>query len=209
MNPEAFYDEGVDHIFEYTTKDNLKDFFASINKGDIHPIDGIRSRALAYKSTGLRGRNEYMLPDRGSTEKYREEYSYFGYKPAAIMEFGTGCQKVCDFCLRWRIEGAEEKLINLDLTKNDLRNIKEPTIMFIDNDFLCSDEKLNTFINLVKDLNLKKNYIMYGSVKGIIEYEKYLKVLHEIGLKASLLAMKHSMMMNFQSIIRAHPQTII
>lgn len=187
LNPEAFYDEGVDHIFEYTTKDNLKDFFASINKGDIHPIDGIRSRALAYKSTGLRGRNEYMLPDRGSTEKYREEYSYFGYKPAAIMEFGTGCQKVCDFCLRWRIEGAEEKLINLDLTKNDLRNIKEPTIMFIDNDFLCSDEKLNTFINLVKDLNLKKNYIMYGSVKGIIEYEKYLKVLHEIGLKALLV----------------------
>ena len=52
---------------------------------------------------------------------------------------------------------------------------------------MCSDEKLNTFINLVKDLNLKKNYIMYGSVKGIIEYEKYLKVLHEIGLKALLV----------------------
>jgi len=128
-----------------------------------------------------------MLPDRSSTEKYRHEYSYFGFRPAAIMEFGTGCEKVCDFCLRWRIEGAKEKLIDIELTKNDLRNIKEPTIMFIDNDFLCSEEKLTTFINIVRELNLKKNYIMYGSTKGVILYEKYLKKLSEIGLKALLV----------------------
>ena len=188
LNPEGFYDYNVDYIFEYTTKDNLNSFFASINKEDIiPPKDGIRSRSWSYKSTGQKGRNEYMLPDRKSTEKYRQEYSYFGYKPAAIMEFGTGCEKVCDFCLRWRIEGAKEKLIDIDLTKNDLRNIKEPTIMFIDNDFLCSEEKLINFINIVRELNLKKNYIMHGSTKGVILYEKYLKLLSDIGLKALLV----------------------
>jgi radical SAM superfamily enzyme YgiQ (UPF0313 family) len=187
LDPEGFYDDHVDYIFEYTTRANLKTFFASINGGETGSMDGIRSKQLSYKSTGKKGRNEYMLPDRMSTEKYRQDYSYFGYKPAAIMEFGTGCQKVCDFCLRWRIEGSKEKLINLELTENDLRNIKEPTIMFIDNDFLCSEEKLISFITLVKELNLKKNYIMYGSVEGVIQYEKYLKLLREIGLKALLV----------------------
>ena len=132
-------------------------------------------------------KNEYMLPDRSSTVKYRHEYSYFGYRPAAIMEFGLGCEKVCDFCLRWRIEGAKEKLIDIDLIKKDLANIQEPTIMFIDNDFFGNEEKIITFINIIKELNLKKNYIMYGSVKGVILYEKYLKQLSEIGLKALLV----------------------
>ncbi|MDD4436696.1 MAG: cobalamin-dependent protein [Tissierellia bacterium] len=187
LNPEGFYNDNVDYIFEYTTKDNINTFFAKFNKEEMPSIDGIRAKASSYSSTGQKGRNKYMLPDRSSTEKYRHEYSYFGYKPAAIMEFGTGCEKVCDFCLRWRIEGAKEKLIDIELTKNDLRNIKEPTIMFIDNDFLCSEEKLTTFINIVRELNLKKNYVMYGSAKGVILYEKYLKELSEFGLKAMLV----------------------
>lgn len=187
LNPEAFYNENVDYIFEYTNKDNIKKLIWALAGGQIPLIDGIRSKESAYKSTGKKGRNEYMLPDRKSTEKYRQDYSYFGYRPAAIMEFGTGCEKVCDFCLRWRIEGVEEKLIDLDLSKKDLLSIEEPTIMFIDNDFFGSQEKITSFIKLVRELNLKKNYIMYGSVKGLIMYEKYLKELSDLGLKALLV----------------------
>lgn len=187
LNPEGFYNDNVDYIFEYATKDNINKLFGSVNRNESVLIDGIKSRMLSYKSTGQKGRNEYMLPDRSSTEKYRHEYSYFGYRPAAIMEFGTGCEKVCDFCLRWRIEGVKEKLIDIALTKKDLSNIKENTIMFIDNDFLGSKEKITSFINIAKELNLKKNYIMYGSVKGVIEYEKYIRELSEIGLKALLI----------------------
>lgn len=187
LNPEAFFHEAVDHIFEFTCTENLTKFYNSISIGKVELIDGIRSKALGYESTGKKGRNEYLLPDRSSTDKYRREYSYFGYKPAAIMEFGTGCEKVCDFCLRWRIEGVKEKLIDLELTKKDLASIKEPTIMFMDNDFFGSEEKIKTFISLIKELNLKKNYIMYGSVKGIIEFKESVEELAGLGLKALLV----------------------
>ena len=187
LNSDSFIHEAVDHIFEYTNKENLIKFYSSVSYGNIDFIDGIRSRKHGYKATGKIGRNEYMLPDRTSTEKYRHEYSYFGYRPAAIMEFGTGCEKVCDFCLRWRIEGVKEKLIDSELTREDIANIKEPTIMFMDNDFFANEEKLISFINIVKELNLKKNYIMYGSVKGIIEYKEYVEELAKLGLKALLV----------------------
>lgn len=185
LNPEGFYNENVDHIFEYTNKNNLEQFYNSLPH--VQLIDGVRSKKLDYASTSVKKRNEYMLPDRSSTNKYRKEYSYFGYKPAAIMEFGTGCEKVCDFCLRWRIEGVQEKLIDLDLTKKDLSNIIEPTIMFMDNDFFGSKEKLEAFIKIVGELKLNKNYIMYASVKGIIEYENHLRELKKLGLKALLV----------------------
>jgi radical SAM superfamily enzyme YgiQ (UPF0313 family) len=187
LNPEAFYNTSVDHIFEYTNKSNLLKFYDSIINNQLESIDGVRSKEFGYKSKGVKGRNEYMLPDRSSTEKYRNEYSYFGYRPAAIMEFGTGCEKVCDFCLRWRIEGVKEKILDLEMTKKDFSQIKEPTIMFMDNDFLASKEKLDTFISIVKELQLNKNYIMYGSVKGVIDYKEYLKELKKLGLKALLV----------------------
>ncbi len=187
LNPEGFYNENVDHIFEYTNYDNLTRFYESMPLGKTEAIDGIRSRVYDYKSTGVKGRNQYLLPHRSSTEKYRKEYSYFGYRPAAIAEFGTGCEKVCDFCLRWRIEGARERLIDLELTKKDLAQIKEPTIMFMDNDFLADREKIEAFIGIVKELKLNKNYIMYASVKGITEYREYLPELKSLGLKALLI----------------------
>lgn len=187
LNPEAFFNEEVDHVFEYTTNDNINKFYNLISSGQLELIDGVRSRDLDYKSTGVKNRNEYMLPDRSSTANYRSQYSYFGYRPAAIMEFGTGCEKVCDFCLRWRIEGVKENLIDLELTKKDLASINEPTIMFMDNDFLANNEKIDAFIKIVKELNLSKNYIMYASVKGIIEYKEYLRELKKLGLKALLV----------------------
>ena len=187
LNPEAFYHEAVDHVFQHTRLENLMVVFNGLAKGKIKKTEGVLSRVFDYNTIGTKGYNQYFLPDRSSTAKYREEYSYFGYKPAAIMEFGTGCKKCCDFCLRWRIEGFEEKLIDRDLTKKDFLSIKEPTIMFIDNDFFANREKIETFIQLIKKFKIEKNYIMYGSVKGIIENKEYLEELSKLGLKALLV----------------------
>ena len=188
LNPKSYYNEFIDHIFEYTTSDNLKLFYNEATLAKLsEPIDGVLSRKLEYKSTGKKGRNEYLLPDRKSTEKYRSKYSYFGYRPAAIMEFGTGCEKTCDFCLRWRIEGAKEKLISLDIIKEDLIQIKESTIMFIDNDFFANEEKIIMFLNLIKQLNINKNFIVYGSVNGIIKYKDLIQEFVRLGLKAVLV----------------------
>lgn len=51
LNPEGFYNEKVDYIFEYTTKDNINKFFNAVNNGETILIDGIRSRILSYKTT--------------------------------------------------------------------------------------------------------------------------------------------------------------
>lgn len=187
LNPKAFFHESVDHIFEYSNEINLKEFIFKMEVGDLAPIDGILSKVNEYKSTGVKGRNRYLLPDRKSTSKYRSEYSYFGYKPAAIAEFGIGCEKTCDFCLRWRIEGVKEELIDLDLVRKDLASIEESTIMFFDNDFFGNADKITTFINLAKELKLDKNYIVYGSVKGIIDHKDLIKELRDLGLKAVLV----------------------
>lgn len=187
LNPSAFFHESIDYIFEYTEEHNIKTLLDHIALGINHPIHGILSKLNGYQSTGVKRRNAYLLPDRRSTEKYRKHYSYFGYQPAAIMEFGVGCEKVCDFCLRWRIEGHKENILDLELIKKDLLSIKESTIMLFDNDFFGNGEKIATFIGLIKELKLNKNYIVYGSVNGIIKYKDLIKEFKDLGLKAVLV----------------------
>lgn len=196
LSSRSFADQSVDYIFEFVDESNLKKLFEILElaKGDkqeteeeLALIPGIRTRFKGFASNGVKGRNMYLLPNRESTSKYRLKYSYFGYKPAAIMEFGTGCSKGCEFCLRWRIEGSEENLIDRDLIRKDLEAIQEPTIMLVDNDFFASEQKIRAFFGLVRELKLQKNFIVYASVKGIISYEPLVKEFKKLGLRAVLV----------------------
>lgn len=182
LSPQSFFHPSIDYVFNYTTKGNLLKFV----NGD-KSIEGIYFKENSFKDVFQKDKNEYMLPNRNSTNKYRSQYSYFGYRPAAIMEYGLGCESRCNFCLRWRIEGYKEFEIDKAITIEDLKNIKEDTIMFIDNDFLASREKLEGFLKIIKEFKLKKNYIIYGSVKGVIESQETLKDFASLGLKAILI----------------------
>lgn len=200
LAPLSFADESVDHIAEYVDGNNLQALFRFLGQGEEEgegkekgeeegeiKLPGIRSRTDGYTAHGPAGRNGYFLPDRGSTARYRREYSYFGYKPAAIMEFGIGCEKACDFCLRWRIEGVRECLLDPAITRQELLTISEDTIMLIDNDFFASEGKVRTFLDLIRELKLHKNFIVYASVKGILEFQDLVREFHDLGLKAVLV----------------------
>lgn len=188
LSPLSFADESVDYIFEFVNGVNIKTFFNELERGNSIPsLPGVRARNDGYKSHGPKGRNGYFLPDRQSTQKYRSEYSYFGYRPAAIMEYGIGCEKACDFCLRWRIEGFREELLDFDITRKDLMSIEEGTIMLMDNDFFASEHKIRTFLDLIRELGLQKNFIVYASVKGILDFEPLVREFRDLGLKAVLI----------------------
>jgi radical SAM superfamily enzyme YgiQ (UPF0313 family) len=182
LNPQSFISESVDYIFKYTNTANV----IAVTKGEMN-IPGILQKSEGFVDTKIPGRNEYMIPNRESTNKYRDQYSYFGYRPAAIIEYGIGCEKACDFCLRWRIEGFKEELIDRELFIKDILSIKEETIMLFDNDFFASREKLESFIEIIKKYDLKKNFIVYGSVEGTLLYKDLIAEFKELGLKAVLI----------------------
>jgi radical SAM superfamily enzyme YgiQ (UPF0313 family) len=91
------------------------------------------------------------------------------------------------FCLRWRIEGHEEVEFDCEAIKQDLLSIKEESIMLYDNDILGSEERIQRFLDLVESLNLKKNFIAYASVEGILSNASALKRFKALGLKALLV----------------------
>ncbi len=188
LNPTSFFEDCIDYIFKFTTTENINAFYGNLSLNTLEfEIPGILNKNNNYKGKEIKGINEYILPNRKSTQKYRQNYSYFGYKPAAIMQISRGCNKGCMFCLRWRIEGFEEVEFDRGLIQQDLLNIEENTIMIFDNDLLASKIRINGFLDLVEALNLKKNFIAYASVEGILGNIEALKRFKSLGLKALLV----------------------
>lgn len=188
LSVESFQHETIDHVFEYTTRTNLTKLFTCLVGKEKAPlIDGIRSRENAFRSTGVKGINEYMVPDRQATQKYRHHYSYFGYKPCAIMQTSRGCSSHCKFCLRWHIEGPAELDEPLTDIIRQIEVIAEPSIMIYDNNFLHNKERLEKFCTLLETRQIRKNFVCYGSAASIVANASVMQRLSQNGLRAVLV----------------------
>lgn len=188
LSPDNFFTEEMDHVLEYTTGNNLRELFGHLDAGENVPLmDGIRSRVHGFRGTGARGINDYIRPDRTSTAGYRKHYSYFGYQPCALLQTSRGCRAHCSFCLRWRIEGSQEKDEPLASIIEQIQQIPEPSIMIIDNNFLYHQERLEAFCDLLETRQIKKNFICYGSAESIVQHPATIKRLSKNGLRAVLV----------------------
>lgn len=188
LSPESFFCNEIDHVMKFTTEDNLKKLIGFLERGEKVPLlDGVHSKENDFQSTSVSGINDYIIPDRNSTAQYRKHYSYFGYKPCAILQTSRGCSALCKFCLRWKIEGGHEKDEPLENIIKQIKEIKEPSIMIIDNDFLYNGQRLEEFCTLLETNRIKKNFICYGSVASIIKNYESIKRLRKNGLQAVLV----------------------
>ena len=65
-------------------------------------VDGIFSKSLEFKNDGDFCCNDYIVPDRSISAKYRHKYRYVGFQPCAIVLTAFGCRNRCKFCIRWQ-----------------------------------------------------------------------------------------------------------
>jgi radical SAM superfamily enzyme YgiQ (UPF0313 family) len=186
--PAAFQDHAIDHVFEFTTRANLLDLLSAVEAGaDVQMLDGIRSRGHGFASSGVRGINEYIVPDRESTAAFRSHYSYFGYRPCAIMQTSQGCSQHCGFCQRWRLEGGVEKHQPLEVVMDQIRTIAEPSIMVYDNDLLHDGERLEILCERLEREGIRKNFLCYGSTKSVLANRAAVARFARNGLRAVMI----------------------
>lgn len=186
--PNAFFVPEVDYVFKSTTRKNVKEFLKELEDPiNLQNIDGIYKKALDYKNEGEFCYNEYVVPDRSATEKYRKFYKYVGYQPCAIVQTAYGCRNRCTFCIRWKIEGGELREVPIDEIVHQIAALEEPYVMLCDNDFLINASRLTTFCDLLEAQNVKKEFICYGSVNSILEKPEMMSRLRRNGLVAVIV----------------------
>jgi len=188
LDDKVFYNNNFDYIIKYANTKNIQRLFSYISRKNKYIlIDGIVSKENNFVGTKKKGRNQYLVPNRKSTKKYRKYYSYYGHRPAAIMQTSQGCSKSCNFCLRWKLEGSSEKYFDLKSIRQDILSIEEQTIMIFDNDFFHKAEWSNQFCDLIEREKIHKNFICYGNVSSILENRDVVKRFSRLGLTGILI----------------------
>ncbi len=196
LMPRAFADPAIDYVMHQTTAAGLHGLFDALaasneartnNTEKIPEIPGVLAVRKGIPENIRLQKNEYLVPDRSSCEQYRSQYSYFGYKPCALLQTSQGCSTCCTFCLRWRIEGAKEAHQNMEVIFRQIREIREPSIMIIDNDFLCSGERLEQLCNFLEQEKIRKNFLCYGSVQSVLHNRESVHRFAKHGLRAVLV----------------------
>ncbi len=156
--PHYFYTHSIDYIIKWTRKDSIEKFIKNIVEGRVEVIQGILARELNYKYKKSIEKNEILISNRKSTEKYRRYYSYFAYKSIA--------------------------LIDSQMYFEEIEDIKEEKIAFIDYDFL-SCQNLNLIVSDLKKRD--KRIMVYSSVKSIKESKNFLWIMRQSGVESILI----------------------
>lgn len=162
--PELFKSRHIDFIMIETNKENLHKMIEAVKKNNNDKLKGVLRKSLNFEECELSGIEETFEISRNSVEQYKKKYSYFIYKPVTLMEF-----------------------YKKDTVCEELTEISEPYITFIDLDFFLDEKKVIKFFKEIKTKKIQKKFLVYGSKENLIKLESYYEFFKENGLDSIIL----------------------
>ena len=133
-----------------------------------------------------------VLPDRKITAKYRDRYYYIYHNPCALLKTSYGCPFSCIFCFCRQITGGAYIERDLHQVVEEILTITEPEIYIVDDNFLVSKERVETFCDLLEQYDIKKRFLIYGRADFIAHNEKTISRFAKLGLRAVIVGVESS-----------------
>jgi hopanoid C-3 methylase len=130
------------------------------------------------------------LPDRSLTSKYRHRYFYVFHNKVALIKTSFGCPYRCKFCFCRKITGEKYYVRPLEDVINELNSINENEIYIVDDDFLVSVKRIKEFINLLRERNIRKRYLVYGRADFIADNPELIKEFRDVGLRTVIVGLE-------------------
>jgi len=123
-------------------------------------------------------------PDRQSTKRYRKRYDYAYHAPCALLKTSFGCPYSCKFCFCVSITDHSYWTRELMPVIEELKDIQEPNVFIVDDNFLVSRERIIEFCRLLDENNIHKTFIIFGRADFIVENPDMITLLSKHGLDA-------------------------
>ncbi|TJX15916.1 radical SAM protein [Tissierella creatinini] len=129
-------------------------------------------------------------PSRRSVQKYREKYYYMFHNPCALIKTSYGCPYNCSFCFCKEITDGKYYTRDIEDVLVELKDIEEEDVYIVDDDFLYDGDRINSFIEGLKENEINKKYLVYGRADFIAENQELMKSFKEVGLQAVIVGIE-------------------
>ncbi len=179
VNPEIFDREYIDYIVSFNPLESVKKIVASISEKKPLTEEELM-KSIVPKAIEIPA----VFPDRKATQKYRKKYNYIFHQECATLKTSYGCPYNCDFCYCNILTHEKYKTRPINEVIKEIKLIEENNIFIVDDNFLYNKERLNEFVKLYRENDIKKKFITFGRSDFIIANEELLIDLKSIGLTA-------------------------
>lgn len=192
--PKDFNSEYIDFIYNQNGIDGFNLTLRMLLEGntseDINQQLNIDTKNITFN---------YKYPDRNSVSKYRKNYYYMFHSPCALIKTSFGCPYNCSFCFCKEITNGRYFTRDMKDVINELKTIDEEEIYIVDDDFLFDKDKLRKFIDLIRENNIKKKFLVYGRADFIAENPNIMAELKAVGLQAVIVGIESVRSRDLQS----------
>lgn len=196
VNHKRFYRDTIDFIVHSSSLEpfrkllRLKDNF---DQGILNEIDGIcyrKGSEWIVNKNLLINPDELPIPDRSHFNKNKHLYRYLNFSPCAVVKTAYSCPYQCSFCYCRKINEGKYAVRNIDLVVEEIEGIDCESIHIVDDTFLVNKERVNRFIGLIKEKNIRKNFIIYSRADFVVENEDIIKELGAIGVRGIIVGLE-------------------
>ena len=208
LNPERFFEDDVDYvvttydpsvvaaIIEGKNPESLKGICYRTDisdNSDPDENDDIDLKSKNWKKNPPAPFDIRKMPwaDRSNFYENQEKYCYLELRPCAIIRTAYCCPYSCAFCYRNRLNCG--KYVSRDIVDvvDEIESIECENIYIIDDDFLVGTQRLHKFVELIKERNIKKNFVAFGRADFIVKHPEVIKELSEIGFYYILTGLEY------------------
>ncbi len=132
----------------------------------------------------------FPFPRRELNRRYRDNYFYVFHDKVALMKTSFGCPYKCSFCFCRFITDDHYFARPLEEVIEELKQIPQKEIYIVDDDFLLSPKRVEQFIRLLKENNLRKKFLVYGRADFIIDNPELIRDFQQAGLRTVIVGLE-------------------
>lgn len=193
---KRLYKEPVDFVLRSFDVFRVPEIIEAAKAKDYSSYEAIKD--ICYQLNGEWIENECVSfdikrlprPDRTYFYEHEDHYNYLELKHAAWVRTAYCCPYRCKFCMRNKMNLGVYTSRDIEDVVDEIAEIKTDNIYIVDDDFLVDEARLNRFMDLIEERQIKKTYICYGRSDFIATHEDIMKRLASIGFYYILVGLE-------------------
>ena len=194
INHQDFYIDDIDYVYY----DNGLDSFRKAVKNDFNEKILKSCTGLAYKLKNKWHENKVgspisdykILPDRSIFYENRKKYRVLAMGTFSLMKCSFSCPQKCSFCISRQFNSCTYKEREIDDVINEIINLDNDQIFFVDDDFLVNPERIEKICKILIKKKVKKTYMIFARADSIEKCEHIIPLLHKAGFRSMLVGLE-------------------
>lgn len=132
----------------------------------------------------------WVRPRRDLNRPYRDRYFYIFHDRVALVKSAFGCPFTCNFCFCRQITGDRFHARPVEDVLDELAEIEQTEIYIVDDDFLVSRTRIESFCDGLERRGIRKRYLVYGRSDFIVKNPDLVARFAKLGLRTVIVGLE-------------------